>query len=46
MEKVKINQATRKGFIECAVGGWRIYLTRPVKHEEVVFRRVDGFAQP
>lgn len=47
MEKVRIKQATQKGYIECAVGGgWLIYPTRPVKLEGAVFRRVDGFAQP
>ena len=46
MEKVRIKQATQKGYIECAVGGgWQIYLTRPVKLEEVEFRKVVGFVQ-
>lgn len=44
MEKVRIKQATKQGFIECAVGG-RIYLTRPVKLEEVESRKVVGFVQ-
>lgn len=45
MEKVRIKQATQKGYIECAVGGERIYLTRPVKLEEVESRKVVGFVQ-
>lgn len=44
-ETIRIKQATRQGFIECAVGGWQIYLTRPVKLEEVEFRKVVGFVQ-
>lgn len=46
MEKVRIKQATRKGYIECAVGGWRIYLTRQVKQEEAASRKMGGFVRP
>ena len=46
MEKVRIKQATKQGFIECAVGGGAdIYPTHPVKLEEAAFKRMVGFAQ-
>ena len=47
MEKVRIKQATRKGYIECAVGGGgRICLTRQVKPEEAASRKMGGFVRP
>ena len=45
MEKVRIKQATKKGYIECAVGGGRRFI-HPVKLEGVVFKKMVGFAQP
>ena len=41
METVRIKQATKQGFIECLVGGGRIYPTPQVKLAEVEFRMAD-----
>lgn len=44
-QTIKIKQATKSGFIECAVGGWLTYLIQIQKQDEGGFKTEDRFAQ-
>lgn len=37
MDKIRIKQATKRGYIECVRGGWQILVTQQAQQEEEGF---------
>ena len=41
MEKIRIKQATKKGYIECLVGGLLTYPTQTARPDVAEYKRAD-----